>query len=114
MSQVCSEVHLHCETVERRVLDTVFRCFTSCQKKKHQNEFSGMKFKEGNRSIDEGNLKTTAILVAGMLIFQHKLQTQQFYWSPTELGFMESAFFYGYAITQIPGGMLAAKFAPNL
>ncbi|VDK78313.1 unnamed protein product [Litomosoides sigmodontis] len=39
---------------------------------------------------------------------------QQFYWSPTELGFMESAFFYGYAITQIPGGMLAAKFAPNL
>lgn len=27
---------------------------------------------------------------------------------------MESAFFYGYAITQIPGGMLAAKFAPNL
>ncbi|VDK85105.1 unnamed protein product [Onchocerca ochengi] len=40
--------------------------------------------------------------------------TQQFYWSPTELGFMESAFFYGYAITQIPGGMLAAKFAPNL
>ncbi|MCP9259616.1 Vesicular glutamate transporter 1 [Dirofilaria immitis] len=40
--------------------------------------------------------------------------TQQFYWSPTELGFMESSFFYGYAITQIPGGMLAAKFAPNL
>lgn len=40
--------------------------------------------------------------------------TQQFYWSPTELGFMESSFFYGYAITQIPGGMLAAKYAPNM
>ncbi|VDK58106.1 unnamed protein product [Anisakis simplex] len=40
--------------------------------------------------------------------------TQQFFWTPTELGIMESAFFYGYALTQIPGGMLAAKFAPNV
>uniref|UniRef100_A0A0N5AIW1 MFS domain-containing protein n=1 Tax=Syphacia muris TaxID=451379 RepID=A0A0N5AIW1_9BILA len=39
--------------------------------------------------------------------------TQKFYWTPTELGLMESSFFYGYALTQIPGGMLAAKFAPN-
>ncbi|VDN52662.1 unnamed protein product [Dracunculus medinensis] len=39
--------------------------------------------------------------------------SQQFFWTTTELGILESAFFYGYAITQIPGGMLAAKFAPN-
>ncbi|VDD96146.1 unnamed protein product [Enterobius vermicularis] len=39
--------------------------------------------------------------------------TQRFFWTPTELGLMESSFFYGYALTQIPGGMLAAKFAPN-
>uniref|UniRef100_A0A915BPQ4 Major facilitator superfamily (MFS) profile domain-containing protein n=1 Tax=Parascaris univalens TaxID=6257 RepID=A0A915BPQ4_PARUN len=39
--------------------------------------------------------------------------TKEFFWTPTQLGIMESAFFYGYAITQIPGGMLAAKFAPN-
>lgn len=39
--------------------------------------------------------------------------TQKFFWSPTELGLMESSFFYGYAVTQIPGGMLAAKLAPN-
>ncbi|CAI4230656.1 unnamed protein product [Auanema sp. JU1783] len=38
---------------------------------------------------------------------------QQFFWSPTELGMMESSFFYGYAASQIPAGMLAAKFAPN-
>ncbi|TKR77280.1 hypothetical protein L596_018281 [Steinernema carpocapsae] len=38
---------------------------------------------------------------------------QQFFWSSTELGLLESAFFYGYAASQIPGGLLAAKFAPN-
>ncbi|ETN78391.1 transporter, major facilitator family protein [Necator americanus] len=37
----------------------------------------------------------------------------EFYWSPTELGMMESSFFYGYAASQIPAGVLAAKFAPN-
>ncbi|KAK0416444.1 hypothetical protein QR680_012488 [Steinernema hermaphroditum] len=38
---------------------------------------------------------------------------QEFFWSPTELGMLESSFFYGYAVSQIPGGLLAAKFAPN-
>ncbi|KAE9415051.1 hypothetical protein Angca_009018, partial [Angiostrongylus cantonensis] len=37
----------------------------------------------------------------------------QFFWSATELGMLESSFFYGYAISQIPAGILAAKFAPN-
>ncbi|VDN27322.1 unnamed protein product [Gongylonema pulchrum] len=36
--------------------------------------------------------------------------TQKFYWSPTELGVMESAFFYGYAITQIPGALTAHPY----
>uniref|UniRef100_A0AC35U9U1 MFS domain-containing protein n=1 Tax=Rhabditophanes sp. KR3021 TaxID=114890 RepID=A0AC35U9U1_9BILA len=38
---------------------------------------------------------------------------QQFFWTSTQLGFLESSFFYGYAVSQIPGGLLAAKYAPN-
>ncbi|VDM80509.1 unnamed protein product [Strongylus vulgaris] len=40
-------------------------------------------------------------------------QEPEFVWSPTELGWMESSFFYGYAVSQIPAGVLAGKFAPN-
>ncbi|CAJ0941046.1 unnamed protein product, partial [Mesorhabditis belari] len=38
---------------------------------------------------------------------------KEFSWTASELGLMESSFFYGYAVSQIPAGMLAAKFAPN-
>uniref|UniRef100_A0A0M3IKK3 MFS domain-containing protein n=1 Tax=Ascaris lumbricoides TaxID=6252 RepID=A0A0M3IKK3_ASCLU len=38
---------------------------------------------------------------------------REFNWTRTELGVMESSFFYGYLVTQIPAGFLAAKFAPN-
>ncbi|VDK28990.1 unnamed protein product [Anisakis simplex] len=38
---------------------------------------------------------------------------KEFNWTITELGVMESSFFYGYLVTQIPAGFLAAKFAPN-
>ncbi|PIO61466.1 hypothetical protein TELCIR_17011, partial [Teladorsagia circumcincta] len=37
----------------------------------------------------------------------------EFSWTATELGMMESSFFYGYAVSQIPAGIIAAKFAPN-
>ncbi|CAJ0581211.1 unnamed protein product, partial [Mesorhabditis spiculigera] len=36
-----------------------------------------------------------------------------FNWTITELGVMESSFFYGYLVTQIPAGFLAAKYPPN-
>ncbi|CAD6190267.1 unnamed protein product [Caenorhabditis auriculariae] len=42
-----------------------------------------------------------------------QIHEQEFFWTPTELGMMESSFFYGYAASQIPAGLLAAKFAPN-
>uniref|UniRef100_A0A0N4VK47 MFS domain-containing protein n=1 Tax=Enterobius vermicularis TaxID=51028 RepID=A0A0N4VK47_ENTVE len=42
----------------------------------------------------------------------HKHRSE-FNWTRGQLGFMESSFFYGYLITQIPAGFLAAKFAPN-
>ncbi|KAI3386450.1 hypothetical protein SNEBB_011487 [Seison nebaliae] len=35
---------------------------------------------------------------------------QEFEWSPTARGLIESSFFWGYLITQVPGGYLAAKF----
>jgi ACS family sodium-dependent inorganic phosphate cotransporter len=31
-------------------------------------------------------------------------------WSPTQMGLIQSAFFYGYLVAQIPGGWLANKF----
>ncbi|VDK72823.1 unnamed protein product [Litomosoides sigmodontis] len=42
-----------------------------------------------------------------------KHHRREFNWTLTELGVMESSFFYGYLLTQIPAGFLAAKFAPN-
>lgn len=41
------------------------------------------------------------------------IHEKEFFWTPTEVGMMESSFFYGYAISQVPAGILAAKFAPN-
>ncbi|KAH7731375.1 EAT-4 protein [Aphelenchoides avenae] len=38
---------------------------------------------------------------------------REFNWTRGEVGVMESSFFYGYLITQIPAGFLAAKFAAN-
>uniref|UniRef100_A0A914DXN0 Major facilitator superfamily (MFS) profile domain-containing protein n=1 Tax=Acrobeloides nanus TaxID=290746 RepID=A0A914DXN0_9BILA len=42
----------------------------------------------------------------------HK-HTHQFNWTRAELGVMESSFFYGYLITQVPAGFFAAIFPPN-
>lgn len=37
----------------------------------------------------------------------------EFNWTIDELSVMESSYFYGYLVTQIPAGFLAAKFPPN-
>ena len=37
------------------------------------------------------------------------LQERDFDWSSSVQGYVLSSFFYGYLITQIPGGMLAAQ-----
>ncbi|KAI6240120.1 putative vesicular glutamate transporter eat-4 [Aphelenchoides fujianensis] len=37
----------------------------------------------------------------------------EFNWTRAELGVMESSFFYGYLVTQVPAGFLAAKFPAN-
>lgn len=34
---------------------------------------------------------------------------QDFGWSPTVAGLVQSSFFYGYALTQIPGGYVTSR-----
>ncbi|GAA55230.1 MFS transporter ACS family solute carrier family 17 (sodium-dependent inorganic phosphate cotransporter) member 6/7/8 [Clonorchis sinensis] len=36
-----------------------------------------------------------------------------FYWNAKERGLVDGSFFFGYLVTQIPGGVIASKFAAN-
>lgn len=36
-----------------------------------------------------------------------------FYWTSKQRGMVDSSFFYGYMVTQIPGGVIASKFPAN-
>ena len=38
----------------------------------------------------------------------------EFTWTPEMVGWVDSSFFWGYIITQIPGGFLAARFSPTM
>lgn len=37
----------------------------------------------------------------------------EFDWTPETVGVVDSSFFWGYIVTQIPGGFLAARFPAN-
>jgi ACS family sodium-dependent inorganic phosphate cotransporter-like MFS transporter 6/7/8 len=39
--------------------------------------------------------------------------TPEFEWSPGTIGLVDSSFFWGYIVTQIPGGYLAGRYAAN-
>ncbi len=41
------------------------------------------------------------------------LSDVEFHWSPETIGFVDASFFWGYIVTQIPGGFLAARFSPT-
>ena len=43
-------------------------------------------------------------------VFQNNENADGFDWSTEEQGLLLGAFFYGYVITQIPGGLFAEKF----
>ncbi|CAM1295990.1 SLC17A6 (predicted) [Pycnogonum litorale] len=47
------------------------------------------------------------------MIEGHRNQTKSFNWSANTRGAVEGSFFYGYLITQIPGGFLAARYPAN-
>jgi len=37
----------------------------------------------------------------------------EFHWSPETIGYVDASFFWGYIITQLPGGFLASRFPSN-
>ena len=41
------------------------------------------------------------------------LQKPEFDWDSKTIGIVDSSFFWGYLITQVPGGFLASKYAAN-
>ncbi|CAF3395944.1 unnamed protein product [Rotaria socialis] len=41
------------------------------------------------------------------------IKLAQFDWTPGIIGIVDSSFFWGYLVTQVPGGYLAAKFPAN-
>ncbi|XP_036108170.1 vesicular glutamate transporter 3 isoform X3 [Molossus molossus] len=42
-----------------------------------------------------------------------EIQVAQFNWDPETVGFIHGSFFWGYIVTQIPGGFISNKFAAN-
>ncbi len=40
-------------------------------------------------------------------------QAAQFTWDPETVGMIHGSFFWGYIVTQIPGGFICQKFAAN-
>lgn len=41
------------------------------------------------------------------------MQGPEFDWTPETIGVVDSSFFWGYLVTQIPGGFLAARYPAN-
>lgn len=47
-------------------------------------------------------------------IATHRSQAvPEFDWTPETVGVVDSSFFWGYIVTQIPGGFLAARYPAN-
>ncbi|XP_017904590.1 PREDICTED: vesicular glutamate transporter 3 isoform X2 [Capra hircus] len=44
---------------------------------------------------------------------KQEIQTAQFNWDPETVGLIHGSFFWGYIVTQIPGGFISNKFAAN-
>lgn len=43
----------------------------------------------------------------------HLQGAPEFDWTPETVGVVDSSFFWGYIVTQIPGGFLAARYPAN-
>jgi len=41
------------------------------------------------------------------------VEISEFHWSPETIGYVDASFFWGYIITQLPGGFLASRFPAN-
>nr|XP_027199409.1 vesicular glutamate transporter 1-like [Dermatophagoides pteronyssinus] len=51
--------------------------------------------------------------VAIVEMISNKTGVQEFDWTPETIGVVDSSFFWGYIVTQIPGGFLAARYPAN-
>lgn len=47
------------------------------------------------------------------IFFLFPLQKAQFNWDPETVGLIHGSFFWGYIVTQIPGGFISNKLAAN-
>lgn len=48
-----------------------------------------------------------------LLLFTSVAQPAQFNWNPETVGLIHGSFFWGYIVTQIPGGFIANKLAAD-
>jgi len=51
--------------------------------------------------------------VAQVKMFSNETGTPEFDWTSETVGVVDSSYFWGYIITQVPGGFLAAKYPAN-
>ncbi|TRY63138.1 hypothetical protein TCAL_10827 [Tigriopus californicus] len=51
--------------------------------------------------------------VATVEMMSNDTGVPEFQWTPETVGFVDASFFWGYIVTQIPGGFLAARFSPS-
>ena len=47
--------------------------------------------------------------VASVQILENNASTEDFKWSPDTVGYVDASFFWGYMVTQLPGGFLVSK-----
>ena len=57
---------------------------------------------------------TTVKMMSLINPFKGDTKLSEFQWTPETIGFVDASFFWGYIVTQIPGGLLAAKYSPTM
>lgn len=58
----------------------------------------------------KSHLLCSFMIYCSLCLFQQKAQ---FDWDPETVGMIHGSFFWGYIVTQIPGGFICQKFAAN-
>lgn len=66
-----------------------------------------------NEGISVVQWKEMCWLVLHLIKCFSSFQAAQFTWDPETVGMIHGSFFWGYIVTQIPGGFICQKFAAN-
>ena len=64
---------------------------------------------EHQRCSSTGRVQKNKKKIRENTIFMAVLCVSEFHWSPETIGYVDSSFFWGYIVTQLPGGFLASK-----